>query len=102
MLPYKGIGSGIRRALDDWRKIEFRDDRGGCLFTVTVQRSTEKSTGKVAGKRALQQEIVERFGEKFGENIGTAYRYAGYDYSPTGKGTQVKQFQAVHESEEKY
>jgi ATP-dependent DNA helicase RecG len=50
LLPYKGIGSGIRRALDDWRKIEFRDDREGCLFTATVQRSIEKSSGKGSGK----------------------------------------------------
>jgi ATP-dependent DNA helicase RecG len=46
LLPYKGIGSGIRRALDDWHKIEFIDDREGCLFTVIVQRTTEKSSGK--------------------------------------------------------
>jgi ATP-dependent DNA helicase RecG len=50
LLPYKGIGSGIRRALDDWRNIEFSDDREGCLFTVTVQRSIEKSSGKISGK----------------------------------------------------
>jgi ATP-dependent DNA helicase RecG len=50
LLPYKGIGSGIRRALDDWRKIEFKDDREGCLFTATVQRSIEKSSGKGSGK----------------------------------------------------
>lgn len=59
LLPYKGIGSGIRRALDDWHEIEFIDDREGCLFTVIVQRSTEKSSGKAAvsrGKRASQQE----------------------------------------------
>ncbi|MBV5330456.1 MAG: hypothetical protein JZU65_22950 [Chlorobium sp.] len=36
LLPYKGIGSGIRRTLDDWHKIEFIDDRDGCLFTVIV------------------------------------------------------------------
>jgi len=40
LLPYKGIGSGIRRALDDWHKIEFIDDREGCLFSVIVQRTT--------------------------------------------------------------
>ena len=59
LLPYKGIGSGIRRALDDWHKIEFIDDREGCLFTVIVQRTTEKSSVKVAvsrGEIALQQE----------------------------------------------
>ena len=46
LLPYKGIGSGIRRALDDWQKIDFMDDREGCLFTVTVHRTTEKGSGE--------------------------------------------------------
>ena len=59
LLPYKGIGSGIRRALDDWHKIEFIDDREGCLFTAIIQRITDKSSGKVAVSHreiALQQE----------------------------------------------
>lgn len=38
MLPYHGIGSGIKRALDDWPDIIFTDDRDGCLFVSTVLR----------------------------------------------------------------
>jgi len=38
LLPYHGLGSGIQRALDAWPKIDFTDDRDGCLFTATVQR----------------------------------------------------------------
>jgi ATP-dependent DNA helicase RecG len=37
-LPYHGLGSGIARALDAWPRIEFADDRDGCLFTVTAHR----------------------------------------------------------------
>ncbi len=78
LLPYKGIGSGIRRALDDWHKIEFIDDREGCLFTAIVQRTTEKSSVKVAvsrGEIALQQESSGKSsgksaGKSSGENIG--------------------------------
>jgi ATP-dependent DNA helicase RecG len=33
-----GLGSGIKRALEDWPEIDFADDRDGCLFTVTVHR----------------------------------------------------------------
>jgi len=58
LLPYKGIGSGIRRALDDWQKIDFVDDREGCIFTATVHRTAEKSSGgKVISseKTALEQ-----------------------------------------------
>jgi hypothetical protein len=30
ILPYRGLGSGIKRALDAWPKIDFIDDRDGC------------------------------------------------------------------------
>lgn len=38
LLPYRGLGSGIKRALEDWPDIDFTDDRDGCLFTATVHR----------------------------------------------------------------
>ena len=38
LLPYHGLGSGIKRALTLWPNIEFTDDREGCLFTSTVHR----------------------------------------------------------------
>ncbi len=39
LLPYHGLGSGIRRALNAWPRIDFKDDREGCLFTATVHRT---------------------------------------------------------------
>ncbi|OIQ74118.1 divergent AAA domain protein [mine drainage metagenome] len=39
LLPYHGLGSGIKRALSSWPDIEFSDDRDGCLFTATVHRT---------------------------------------------------------------
>lgn len=47
ILPYRGLGSGIKRVLDAWPEIDFADDRDGCLFTVTVHRKAEKSSGKM-------------------------------------------------------
>lgn len=38
LLPYHGLGSGIKRALARWPHIDFADDRDGCLFTVTIHR----------------------------------------------------------------
>ena len=38
LLPYHGLGSGIKRALTGWAEIDFIDDRDGCLFTVTIYR----------------------------------------------------------------
>jgi ATP-dependent DNA helicase RecG len=64
LLPYKGLGSGIKRALDDWPDISFTDDREGSMFIATVhrkelgnaesaektsQKSTQKSTQKIIG-----------------------------------------------------
>lgn len=43
ILPYHGLGSGIKRALEKWPDINFRDDREGCLFTATVWRKGAKS-----------------------------------------------------------
>lgn len=38
LLPYHGLGSGIKRALEKWPDIDFADDHEGCLFTATVHR----------------------------------------------------------------
>jgi ATP-dependent DNA helicase RecG len=38
VLPYRGLGSGVPRALEAWPDIEFRDDRDGSLFVATVKR----------------------------------------------------------------
>ena len=60
LLPYRGLGSGIKRALEDWPEIDFNDDRDGCLFTAIVHRKEviyteveadgEKTPGKTPGK----------------------------------------------------
>ncbi|TVR43181.1 MAG: ATP-dependent DNA helicase RecG [Planctomycetota bacterium] len=38
LLPYRGLGTGIRRAIDDWPAITFSDDRDGNQFTATIYR----------------------------------------------------------------
>ncbi len=38
ILPYRGLGSGIRRALEAWPDINFVDDRDGGIFIAIVQR----------------------------------------------------------------
>jgi ATP-dependent DNA helicase RecG len=42
LLPYRGLGSGIARALENWPAIDFRDDREGCLFTATILRQPDR------------------------------------------------------------
>ena len=68
LLPYRGLGSGVKRALEIWPEIYFANDRDGCLFTVTVHRKAETisrkmdvlpvSLGKTSGKilAALKQD----------------------------------------------
>jgi ATP-dependent DNA helicase RecG len=60
LLPYRGLGSGIKRALDDWPEIEFIDAREANLFTAAVHRKEltgveteddgEKMPGETLGK----------------------------------------------------
>ncbi len=40
ILPYRGLGSGIRRALEAYPHIDFIDDRDGNRFIVTIYRKT--------------------------------------------------------------
>lgn len=37
VLPYRGLGTGIRRALADWPAVDLIDDRDACTFTATVR-----------------------------------------------------------------
>jgi ATP-dependent DNA helicase RecG len=42
ILPYKGLGNGVRRALNLYPHIEFEDDRSGNQFKVTIFRPINK------------------------------------------------------------
>ena len=45
VLPYRGLGTGIRRALAEWPDIEFLDDREACTFSATVWVSEARPGG---------------------------------------------------------
>jgi len=77
LLPYHGLGSGIKRALEEWRDIDFTDDREGCLFTVTIHRKTPKGLFNLTNKLKSSVKVREKFGkssgkrlEKFGKKVG--------------------------------
>ncbi|MFH1215491.1 MAG: ATP-binding protein [Pseudomonadota bacterium] len=59
LLPYHGLGSGIKRALDEWPQIDFTDDRDGCLFTATVHREKGKGTGEMIGSEKSSEKILK-------------------------------------------
>lgn len=50
ILPYRGLGTGIRRALADWPDIAFVDDRDGNQFKVTIFRSSGLIKDKLTQK----------------------------------------------------
>lgn len=57
LLPYHGLGSGIKRALEKWPQIDFADDREGCLFNATVRRmpvAEVQDAGQVTGQVTVQ------------------------------------------------
>ena len=43
LLPYRGLGSGIRRSLEEWPDIKFIDDRDGCIFKVVVYKNKQQN-----------------------------------------------------------
>ena len=53
LLPYHGLGSGIKRALSGWPRIDFFDDRDGCLFVAKVRRASVENL-KLADKDAIK------------------------------------------------
>lgn len=62
LLPYHGLGSGIKRALSSWPDIKFLDDRDGCSFTATVRRhapvNAPVSAPANAPERSFQMQLL--------------------------------------------
>jgi ATP-dependent DNA helicase RecG len=38
ILPYRGLGNGVRRALKEYSAIDFEDDRDGNMFKAIIRR----------------------------------------------------------------
>ncbi|MDE0309195.1 MAG: putative DNA binding domain-containing protein [Acidiferrobacterales bacterium] len=47
VLPYRGLGSGIKRAIKAYPNIEFADNQDGNFFGVTIHRRSEPKVGEV-------------------------------------------------------
>lgn len=78
MLPYRGLGSGIQRALEAWPHIEFRNDHDGCLFTslvtgLSIPRPSSPSPRPASGS-----------GKSSGESSGETF--SGSVETPDGSG----------------
>lgn len=71
LLPYHGLGSGIKRALSAWPEIEFTDDREGCLFTATVRRVPVEELDLVESGAAFKGSAKADKGALKGQNKGS-------------------------------
>ena len=47
LLPYHGLGSGIKRVLEQWPQIEFIDDHDDCLFVHGDREIVRKRCGRI-------------------------------------------------------
>ncbi len=50
ILPYRGMGSGIPRALKAWSQIDLVDDPAGNKFSTVIWRPQPEWTGEVTGE----------------------------------------------------
>jgi ATP-dependent DNA helicase RecG len=72
LLPYHGLGSGIKRALENWSNIEFSDDRDGCLFTATVHRKPVGELALAGDSSVKTSGKTEKASGKRRESVGKA------------------------------
>jgi ATP-dependent DNA helicase RecG len=58
LLPYRGLGTGIRRAVREWPDLQLLDDRDACTFTALV-KSLKAQLEPESGKSEPLKETVE-------------------------------------------
>ena len=70
LLPYRGLGSGVPRAIETWPQISFRDDREGNFFITVITRNTnmtEKHSSNImeVHSNIAQYDITEARNTKY-------------------------------------
>lgn len=87
ILPYRGLGTGIRRALTDWPHISFVDDRDGNQFKVTIFRSSDQEKGELTlkeeGVKAVDPKKTILFLLKTAPKVSYEYLAKQMDVSPS-------------------
>lgn len=82
LLPYHGLGSGIKRALKDWPDIEFVDDHDGCLFKATVRRKTPEELALMETSPTIPVTMSEKMSGKMSGKILEALRHNSTQTTP--------------------
>jgi ATP-dependent DNA helicase RecG len=73
LLPYHGLGSGIKRALDKWPDTEFTDDHDRSLFIATVHRKPVGALDLVVDSLEKTSGKPEKTSGKRRENVGVKF-----------------------------
>jgi ATP-dependent DNA helicase RecG len=68
ILPYRGLGTGIRRALTEWNVIDFFDDREACTFKATI-RFVKVQDEPINGPKKRSDEPIKQLIDPYGEPI---------------------------------
>jgi ATP-dependent DNA helicase RecG len=75
LLPYRGIGSGVKRAIHLWSKIDFENDDDSFLFKAIIKRegliTTLKIVDNIGTKSSVKSSLksTEKTGQKILELI---------------------------------
>ncbi len=77
LLPYHGLGSGIKRALDAWPQIDFTDDREGCLFTATIHRKSVEEQTLVSDSPIMSEKRRKSVGKTSGMILDACRKNSG-------------------------
>jgi ATP-dependent DNA helicase RecG len=89
LLPYHGLGSGIKRALELWPDIDFLDDQDGCLFTVTVHRKKLNMSDKTAEMSEDTEKMSEKTAEMSEEKIVVSDKTDDMSQKTTGVSEKI-------------
>jgi ATP-dependent DNA helicase RecG len=101
LLPYHGLGSGIKRALEQWPQIEFADDHDGCLFTVTVTRKPVEvldlvdtdapRNAPINGGLTGQQSVLSGQSDPINDLLNKIRETPSADYAGLARGLRVSE-----------
>lgn len=82
LLPYHGLGSGIKRALKAWPDIDFVNDHEGCLFTATVKRKALEELTLMESSPTIPVTVSGKMSGKMSGKILEALRHNNTQTTP--------------------
>ena len=94
ILPYRGLGTGILRAIENWPGIAFSDEREACVFKSVINRLKVHNAPLKTYGGPLNEPINASANEAKVKNIG-ALTHAGAPINASLTGLQVDILNAI-------